>query len=278
MCRARGKLKRGDDALLVGDRVLFEPDEPGAGAKPGADPGERSGVIEGVLPRSTLLLRPPVANIEQLVLVLALKEPLPDWRLAGRILLQAEHESLNVLCCLNKVDLVSAAERKSVSRTLELLPYPLLWCSAREGSGVDSLRERLQGRFTVFAGPSGAGKSSLLNALQPGLALKTGKVSDKIGRGRHITRHVELLPLGPRSYIVDTPGFSRLFFTGLVPDQLDTLFPEFSPYRGRCSFRNCNHVHEPGCAVREAASGGQINPCRYRQYLLFWQELIDKER
>ncbi|NLA05750.1 MAG: ribosome small subunit-dependent GTPase A, partial [Firmicutes bacterium] len=155
---------------------------------------------------------------------------------------------------------------------------PLLWCSAREGLGVDSLRERLQGRFTVFAGPSGAGKSSLLNALQPGLALKTGKVSDKIGRGRHITRHVELLPLGPRSYIVDTPGFSRLFFTGLVPDQLDTLFPEFSPYRGRCSFRNCNHVHEPGCAVREAASGGRINPCRYRQYLLFWQELIDKER
>lgn len=277
MCRARGKLKRGDDTILVGDRVLFEPDEPAAGAKPGIDPGERSGVIEGVLPRRTVLFRPPVANIELVVLVMALKEPSPDWQLAGRILLQAERESLNVLCCLNKVDLMSAAERESVSSELGLLPYPLLRCSAREGEGIGGLKERLQGRFAVFAGPSGVGKSSLLNALQPGLALKTGKVSGKIGRGRHITRHVELLPFGPRGYIVDTPGFSRLSFSGLVPEQLDTLFPEFAPYRGRCSFRNCNHVHEPGCAVREAASGGQINPCRYRQYRYFWQELTDKE-
>lgn len=280
LCRARGRLKQDGDSILVGDRVRFRP---GGAAKTG--PGEvkgntvtGTGVVEALLPRETLLARPPVANVEQIVLVLALKEPAPDWQLAGRILVQAERERLHVLCCLNKVDLIDRAERKAVSGMLEPLPYQLLWSSAKQGLGIDRLAERLRGRFSVFAGPSGAGKSSLLNAVQPGLALKTGTVSRKIGRGRHVTRHVELLELQPEGLVVDTPGFSRLSFAGLEPDRLGNLFPEFAPHRESCSFRNCKHIHEPGCAVRAAVSAGAINSCRYRQYRLFWQELTDKER
>lgn len=235
-------------------------------------------MIETLLPRRTILLRPPVANIEQMVLVLALKEPAPDWLLAGRILLQGEREKLKLLCCLNKIDLANAAERETAAGMLSPFPYPLLWCSAKDGAGIAQLKEKLKGRFSVFAGPSGVGKSSLMNAVQPGFGLKTGRVSQKIGRGRHVTRHVELLALSGGGLVVDTPGFSRLSLGGLEPERLGDFFPEFAPHREGCSFRNCNHIHEPGCAVREAVSAELINRCRYRQYRLFWQELTDKER
>lgn len=278
LCRARGKLKQDHGSILVGDEVLFRSDGRGEKGDRDGGSGEGTGVIEKLLPRRALLSRPPVANVEQLALVIALKEPSPDWQLAGRILLQAGREGLEVLCCLNKVDLVSAPERASVKAMLEPFPYPLLWISARTGAGIEALRERLQGRFSVLAGPSGAGKSSLLNAVQPGLALKTGKVSDKIGRGRHITRHAELLPLQRTGYVVDTPGFSRLSLTGLQAKHLAEIFPEFAPYLGRCAFRDCSHIHESGCAVRDALAAGQINDCRYRQYRLFWNELITEER
>jgi len=276
LCRARGRLKKRGDSILVGDRVKFQPPATGEGAK--TQGGAGTGVIEELLPRRSVLLRPPVANIEQMVLVMALKKPAPDWHLAGRLLLQAEQQSLGVLCCLNKIDLVTAAEIEALSGMLEPFPYPLLWSSAKEGVGIDRLREKLRGRSSVFAGPSGAGKSSLLNAVQPGLSLKTGEVSEKAGRGRHTTRHVELLALEPDGFVVDTPGFFKLSLTGLVPEELGALFPEFASYLGRCSFRNCNHIHEPGCAVREAAASGAINPRRYEQYRLFWQELTGKER
>ncbi len=267
LCRARGRLKQREGAILVGDRVLFRPGG-GAGA----------GVIEELLPRRNVLVRPPVANVEQLVLVIALREPEPDWNLANRILVLAGHEKLDVLCCLNKIDLVDEGEREAIYRTLEPFPYELLWTSAKIGAGIEPLRERLQGRTSVFAGPSGVGKSSLLNALQPGLSLKTGEVSGKIGRGRHTTRHAELLPLDPAGFVVDTPGFSRLSFAGLAPEELGALFPEFAGHAARCPFRNCSHIHEPGCAVRKAVSRGEINALRYEHYRLFWEELTAKER
>jgi ribosome biogenesis GTPase len=275
LCRARGKLKLESGSILVGDRVIFRPEE---GAEEPGGAGEGTGIIETLLPRRSLLRRPPVANVEQIVLVLALKKPAPDWQLAGRILLQGEREKLPLLCCLNKIDLADAAERKETAAALDPLPYRLLWSSAREGAGIEQLGEALCGRCTVFAGPSGVGKSSLLNAVHPGLGLKTGTVSRKIGRGRHITRQVELLALPAGGFVVDTPGFSRLSFAGLEPDRLGDLFPEFTPHRESCSFRNCNHIHEPGCAVREAVFAGLINRCRYRQYQHFWKELNDKER
>lgn len=271
-------MKRLDDEILVGDRVVFQP----AGAREqekrrgGGEAG--SWIIEELLPRETVLTRPPVANVEQLVLVLSLREPEPDWQLAGRVLIMAGRENIDVFLCLNKIDLVSEAELDSYSRLLEQFPYTLIWSSAKTGAGIARLDEKLQGRSSAFAGPSGAGKSSLLNAVQPGLSLKTGAVSGKIGRGRHTTRHAELLRINLGGFVVDTPGFSRVSLSGLAPGQLGDLFPEFNDHVGRCSFRDCNHIHEPGCAVREAVSAGAINSCRYEHYRLFWQELTDKER
>jgi ribosome biogenesis GTPase len=277
LCRARGKLKQRRGGILVGDRVLIQ-QAAERGEKEQAGGGAGTGIIEELLPRKTALMRPPVANIDQLILVMALREPEPDWNLADRILVLAGEENLSVLCCLNKIDLVDDEERESISRLLEPFPYNLIWTSAKNGAGIGQLRERLHGKMSVFAGPSGVGKSSLLNAVQPGLSLKTGTVSARIGRGRHTTRHAELLPLSPEGLVVDTPGFSRLSFTGLAPEKLGALFPEFAGHAGRCSFRNCSHIHEPGCAVREAAEMGKINSRRYEHYRLFWEELTAKER
>lgn len=264
--------------ILVGDRVIYQP----AGVK-GADEQRGNGkagawIIEELLPRETALSRPQVANVDQLVLVMALRDPDPDWQLADRILVLAEREGLGVVCCLNKTDLISGAEKKEVARLMEPFPYTLIWSSAKTGSGAEQLREKLDNRSSVFAGPSGAGKSSLLNAVQPGLLLKTGAVSDKIGRGRHTTRHAEMLALLPGGLVVDTPGFTRVSLAALDPVHLREMFPEFAPHEIRCSFRDCNHIHEPDCAVREAVKAGAINPRRYEHYCLFRQEMIDKER
>lgn len=278
MCRARGRLKQAPGDILVGDRVIFSrAGETGEIRRPG---GERAGswIIEELLPRRTALARPPVANIDQLVLVMALRDPDPDWQLAGRILLLAGQENLQALCCLNKIDLVTAGERDSFSRLIAPFPYPLIWSSAKTGAGIAQLGRVLQGKSTVFAGPSGAGKSSLLNAVHPGFSLKTGMVSGKIGRGRHTTRHAELLPLGAGGFVVDTPGFTRVSLDSLAPERLGFLFPEFDAYAGSCPFRDCSHIHEPGCAVRDAVSAGAINSLRYEHYRLFHQELTGKER
>ncbi len=278
LCRARGRLKRQPGDILVGDRVMFrQAGETGEAKRCG---GEREGswIIEELLPRRTVLVRPPVANIDQLVLVMPLRDPDPDWQLAGRILVLAGQENIEALCCLNKIDLLTAEEKETFSRLLKPFPYPLIWSSAKTGAGIAKLSEGLQGKTTVFAGPSGAGKSSLLNAVQPCFTLKTGMVSGKIGRGRHTTRHAELLPLKAGGFVVDTPGFTRVSFSGLAPERLGFLFPEFAAYAGGCSFRNCSHIHEPDCAVCDAVSAGAINSLRYEHYRLFREELAGKER
>jgi ribosome biogenesis GTPase len=266
-------------SLLVGDRVRFCPGTKENGVSAGeAARGCREGLIEALLPRGNCLTRPPVANVEQLVLVLALRDPDPDWQLASRLLLMAERERMEALLCLNKVDLVGPAEIDAAARFLDHFPYPYLFTSAKAGKGIAGLEARLRGCHSVFAGPSGAGKSTLLNAVEPGLVLKTGAISAKAGRGRHTTRLAELLPLPQGGMVVDTPGFSRVDFAGLEPEQLERLFPELDPYRGRCSFRNCTHLPEPGCAVRDAAAAGEINPWRYQHYRCFLQELIDRRK
>ena len=159
---------------------------------------------------------------------------------------------------------------------LEPFPYPYIFTSAVRGDGILDLNERLSGHCSIFAGPSGAGKSSLLNAVQPGLSLKVGPVSDKIGRGRHTTRTAELLVLPSGGMVVDTPGFSRLEIVDLEPRLLSDLFPEMRPYSGRCAFRDCSHLSEPGCAIREAVSAGEINRMRFQHYQAFFNELKNR--
>lgn len=260
-CRARGKLRRqrGDlEALLVGDRVFFDPE---------------AEVVEEVRPRTNCLLRPPVANVDQAVLVVSVKEPEPDWVLVARQLVAAESAGITALICLNKADLASAAELEALEHCVRAWPYRAFTTSALHGRGLAELREALSGCCSVLAGPSGVGKSTLLNALQPGLGRATGAVSGRIKRGRHTTRTAELMPLPGGGLAIDTPGFSRLELHELCPEALADCFPEMSPFRPECRFRNCRHLLEPACAVRRAVDEGKIDPVRYAHYRLFLEEL-----
>lgn len=270
LCRARGMLKRDKASLMVGDRILFEPGEKSSAI----DYSE--GVIEKLLPRINCLKRPPAANVDQLVVVMSIKQPDCDWQLVSRLLVLAEQEKLSAFLCLNKTDLVAEDELRLLTGQTDPYPYPILYTSAVSGAGLDSLKERLSGQCSVFAGPSGVGKSSLLNAVQPGLSLQTGTVSDKIKRGRHTTRQAELLPLTSGGSVVDTPGFTRLDFFKLEPALLVDYFPEFEPLREHCSFRNCRHISEPECAVRREI-GKTLSQMRYDHYQYFVKELSKRE-
>jgi len=266
VCRARGMLKRGSKSLMVGDDVLFESPQ----KEPSCPDGE--GIIEKMLPRSNLLQRPRVANVDQLAVIMSLRSPDCDWQLISRMLVLAEKEDLFAFICLNKTDLIVKNELSKINDRLDHYPYKIIYTSALNGTGLDKLEEYLKGQCTVLAGPSGAGKSSLLNALQPGLALQTGTVSDKIKRGRHTTRQAELLTLQAGGSVVDTPGFTRLDFSGLDIDSLADYFPEFEPLRGQCGFRDCRHISEHQCAVQEEI-GISLNPMRYEHYKSFIGEL-----
>ncbi len=269
-CKARGLLKRGNSALMVGDRVIFKPDQGPAGAS------GQEGVVEKLIPRKNRLNRPPVSNIDQLVIIMSLKDPECDWQLISRMLVLAEKENLKSFVCLNKVDLLDQENLNAIIAKVNPYPYPLIFTSAKTGSGLDKLNKTLKGNCSVFAGPSGVGKSSLLNAMQPGLKLKTGIVSDKIRRGKHTTRQVELLALDNGGSVVDTPGFTRLDFQDLDQEELSSYFPEFEPFLGKCGFRNCMHLTEPKCAVVSEV-GNSINPMRYEHYRYFTDELSKGE-
>lgn len=264
-CRLRGKHRwRGED-VLVGDRVRITPI------------GRQEGVVEEILPRRNCLARPPVANVDYVTIVIAFVQPAPNWKLCDRMLLNVEYAGLKAIVCLNKVDLVEAAAFTPFIETYQQL-YPAVITSARTGRGMAELAALLAGKVVVLAGASGVGKSSLLNALAPGLALKTGEVSAKIGRGRHTTRYVELLELANETMVVDTPGFTRLFLPEIEAAELDGYFPELTEAASRCRFHSCLHYQEPGCAVRDAVATGKIAAFRYEHYLAFLQELQERER
>ncbi len=248
---------------MVGDRVRFNPE---------------ARVVEEVRPRANCLLRPPVANVDQVLLVISIKEPGPDWVLVTRQLVSAESAGITALLCLNKADLASPGERASLRHSLRAWPYRVFMTSALRGLGLTELSETLAGCCSVLAGPSGVGKSTLLNALQPDLARSTAAVSDRIKRGRHTTRTAELVALSGGGLAIDTPGFSRLGLHELSPEALADCFPEMSPYRPECRFRNCRHLREPACAVRRAVEEEKIDPVRYGHYRLFLEELAGGDR
>lgn len=256
-CRARGKLRQ-QEPPLVGDRVIFS-----------------TGVVEEILARTNRLIRPPVANVDRLVLVASLKEPEPDWATLNRQLVAAEQEGVACLLCFNKTDLAGPDEIESFLSRMNAFPYRFILTSARLGKGFEQLRSEMKAGCSVLAGQSGVGKSTLLNGLQPELRLQTGELSDRLKRGRHTTRTVEMVALG-QGWVVDTPGFSRFDQKQLVPRQLAEFFPEMQPYFSHCLFRNCYHLEEPGCAVRSAAEADkeEINRMRYHYYRLFLQEAL----
>ena len=265
LCKLRGKSMRGRDALLPGDvvRVVCGTD------------GE--GVIEGAEPRTSLLARPRVANLTQIVITVAAASPDPPPLVVSRFLVLAEHSGIrSIVLCINKIDLIDGEAAARLCAPYEAAGYPVLPVSAAEGTGIAALRERLSGEITVFAGPSGAGKSSLLNAMDSSLGLAVGAVSEKIGRGRHTTRRAELLPF-VGGYVVDTPGFTQQELTEISQEKLTACFSEFSRYGG-CRFAPCSHSHEPGCAVKAAAAAGEISRERYDAYIALLDEIRSKKK
>jgi len=267
-CKLRGKFKkfRQELGVVPGDWVSLD-------ALP-----DGTGVIEEVQSRIQLLKRPAVANLTQVVLTFAAAQPDLHPLLLNRFLVLAEWSGMEkILICVNKMDLFVGNEENFL-QDYRAIGYEVLPVSAREGKGLEALRQRLRGETTVFAGPSGVGKSSLLNAIDSRLALQTGVISEKIKRGRHTTRVAELLPYGGGGYIVDTPGFSAVDFMGMEPEELPACFPEFAPYLGKCRFSPCSHSHEPGCAVKEAAEAGAVARERYEAYLAIRTEIQEAQK
>lgn len=252
--RAKGKFRKQRVTPMVGDRVRFTPGT-----------GDEHGWVEEILPRDSELIRPPVANIRHIILVVA-PEPEPDLLLVDTLMVMAQGQGIQPALVVNKCDLNSALYER-IQREYAGLGIPMLRVSARTGEGIVDLRRLLRSGICCFAGQSGVGKSTLLSAAT-GLSLQTGEISKKISRGRHTTRHAELLFSGEYQ-VLDTPGFSLLeLWDGLEPIRLKTFYPEFAPYEGQCRFSPCYHLSEPGCAVLEAAKEGAISPERVERYHL----------
>lgn len=258
-CTLRGKLRLRDDRVLVGDKVEIS-----------RTPGGHLGVVESILPRTTELVRPPIANIDQVVVVFAVQNPSPNYLLLDRILVQAELLNLSCVVVFNKGDL-HPEEALELAEAYRSIPYPTIITSVVKKEGLEELKGFLRGKITTLAGPSGAGKSSLLNALDSDFHLETGEVSAKAQRGRHTTRSVELLPLA-EGYVADTPGFSRLSLGSDQERDLQFAFPDFRPHLDFCQFRGCLHRHEPGCQVKAAVQAGQVLTRRYEHYLILLEE------
>lgn len=272
-CRARGVFKKRSISPLVGDRISFEHSE------------NNEGTVTEIHKRQSELIRPPVANIEQAVLVFSLDEPALNLQLLDKFLVHIEHSGLEPVICFSKQDLVKGTDEEpeqldagAVQRLYEEIGYRVFVTSAKEGEGLEPVRHILNGRLSVFSGQSGVGKSTLLNALLPELSLETAEISMRLGRGRHTTRHVELLALPDGGWVADTPGFSQLDFMEMEPEDLGRTFREFGPLSEECRFRGCLHHKEPGCRVREEAEGGRVAPSRYEHYLIFLQEMKDRKR
>lgn len=263
-CRARGVFKFEKKKLtpLVGDWVEYE--------KIGVD----EGVVTQVHPRKNELLRPPIANVEQVIVVCSLRQPRFQQMPVDRLLVHAEREGLDIVIVLTKKDLIHSEEEvETIYQIYQAAGYPVLTTSIRTMEGIEELKEHLAGKTTVFAGQSGVGKSSLLNQICPEFQLQTSSVSQKIGRGRHTTRTVELLSLPFGGQVADTPGFSQLSFQDFDKNELSDCFPEFRERSEHCRFRACLHLNEPDCAVKEALSQGLIHSERYKHYKLFIAEI-----
>ena len=258
-CRARGHVRRDGCTPLTGDLVEI------------SCSGSR-GMVEKLLPRKNSFLRPAVANVDALVVFAANVNPVTEPFLIDRVAAIAGSRKVPVILCLNKTDLDPAAE---LGRIYEQAGFPVIRTSAKTGAGMDRLRDAISGKLTAFTGNSGVGKSSVLNCLAPALCLQTGAVSEKLGRGRHTTRHVELYALDGETFVADTPGFSS-FDTDQMEliwkEDLQYAFPDFAPYLGRCRFRDCAHLKEPDCAVTQALREGKLQPTRYDSYVRLYEK------
>ena len=219
-----------------------------------------------------------MANIDQALVVFAVKKPDPHFNLLDRFLVMMERQEIPVIICFNKKDIADEPEIESLEKTYEACGYRVIFASAREGENILEIKEALKGKTTTVAGPSGVGKSSLINCLQENVNMETGSISRKIERGKHTTRHSEIIPIAADTYIMDTPGFSTLYIPGFEKEDLQNFYPEFKEYEPYCRFKGCSHISEPDCGVKEALAEGKISPLRYENYKLLYEELKDVKK
>lgn len=267
-CKAKGIFRNEKIKPLVGDNVEMEV----------LDEKDMEGNILRILPRRSVLVRPAVANVDQALIIFAIVKPNPNFNLLDRFLIRMERQNLPTIICFNKQDIASPEEKEMLRKSYETCGYHVLFISALENEGVEQVRELLAGKTTTVAGPSGVGKSSLINRLSPAANMETGAISAKIERGRHTTRHSEMIALGEETYIMDTPGFTSLDISEITKEELGKYYPEFVQYEPYCKFSGCAHISEPSCGVKDAVTDGKISRVRYENYKVLYQELKEIKR
>lgn len=262
-CKAKGVFRNRKVKPLVGDNVEIVV----------LDEEKRLGNVEKILSRKNELIRPAVSNIDMALVIFAAAKPDPNFNLLDRFLCMMEYQKVPVTICFNKCDLVSEEEKEKLWQIYAPAGYDILFTSVKTGENIDNLKALLADKTTTVAGPSGVGKSSLINELQTGVRMQTGAISDKIGRGKHTTRHSEIISIGQDTYIMDTPGFSSMDLPGFEKEDLWTCYPEFVPYEPECRFIRCSHIGEPDCGVKNALAEGKINQVRYDNYVMLYEEM-----
>ena len=262
-CKAKGAFRNQKIKPLVGDNVEIAV----------IDEEKKKGNVEEILPRKNELIRPAVSNIDMALVIFASAKPDPNFNLLDRFLCMMEYQHVPVTICFNKCDLVTEDEKKALEDIYKPAGYDIIFTSAKQGVNLDELKALLKGKTTTVAGPSGVGKSSLINQLQDSVYMETGNISEKIERGKHTTRHSEIIPLGNDAYIMDTPGFSSMDMPGFEKEDLWTCYPEFLPHEPYCKFQGCSHISEPNCGVKDALAEGKISTVRYENYKLLYEEM-----
>lgn len=262
-CKAKGVLRKLKVKPLVGDMVEMSV----------LDEEKKLGNVDEILPRKNELIRPAVANIDMALVIFAAQKPQPNFNLLDRFLCMMEFQHVPVTICFNKLDLITEEEQERLKQIYEPAGYSVIFTSAMEQYHIAELKKLLSGKTTAVAGPSGVGKSSLINALQDNIQMETGQISEKIERGKHTTRHSELIPISDHTFIMDTPGFSSMDVPGFEKEDLWTCYPEFVEYEPFCRFQGCSHIHEPDCGIKNALEEGKISKIRYENYVLLYEEL-----
>ena len=267
-CKAKGIFRKDNFKPLVGDNVEITV----------LNEEEKEGSVTSILPRRNSLIRPAVANVDQAFLIFAMENPKPNFLLLDRFLIMMKQQEIPAVICFNKKDVGEKEEMEKLYEIYTGCGYRVVLSSTYEGEGMDEIHEILKGKTTVVAGPSGVGKSSITNCMQGEVQMETGEISKKLKRGKHTTRHSQVIPVEKNTFLVDTPGFSSLYLTDMKEEELRDYFPEFVMYEPQCRFQGCMHIHEPGCAVKKALSEGKISQQRYDNYLALYEELKEKRR
>lgn len=267
-CKAKGLFRIQNIKPLVGDDVEIDI----------SNQPEGKGVITRILPRKNEIIRPAVANVDQAMVIFAAAEPAPNLNLLDRFLIMMQRQKVHTIICFNKKDIVGRKEMSLLIDTYIRSGYEIVSISVLQEDGIPTIRKLLKGKTTVLAGPSGVGKSSLINTINPKAQMEIGSVSEKIKRGRHTTRHSELIYVDDNSYIMDTPGFSSLYIDEVEKEELKEYFNEFNEYEDKCRFIGCMHLNEPGCAVKAALNEGKISSIRYDNYKALYDELKEIKR